>query len=187
MKKLNYFLFAGLIIMVMYTIFAIQNKISVPVRFTFGEPKVYFLPLIVLVGFVGGGIFCSIFILIYRLNLTKSRKFACNIQAYPVGGEDRAGGMNNANSHSSQPSSSPCIGNNSDIVQASISHSNNCMQTPVPDLEYGQGLAVSNHRIPSPDKEAEIPYSNADEFVTKQSRNILRKIKKIILGRYKKE
>ena len=67
MKKVNYFLFAGVVILVLYTFFAVQNRISVPVRLTFGEPKVYFLPLIVLSSFIGGAIFCSIFIFIYRI------------------------------------------------------------------------------------------------------------------------
>lgn len=67
MKIIKLFLLTGLFIGVVYTLFAIQNNISIPVRLTFGEPKVYFLPLIVLLSFIFGGISGSIFILFYQL------------------------------------------------------------------------------------------------------------------------
>jgi len=91
MKKVNYFLFAGVVILVLYTFFAVQNRISVPVRLTFGEPRVYFLPLIVLSGFIGGAIFCSIFIFIYRISLAKLQKSVCNIPTHKMEshGQDR--------------------------------------------------------------------------------------------------
>jgi len=82
MRKINYFVFAGVFILVLYTFFAIQNRIAIPVRLTFGEPGIYFLPLIVLSSFIGGAIFGSIFILIYRITLTKSGKSVCNISTY---------------------------------------------------------------------------------------------------------
>lgn len=185
MKKFSYFLFMGLIILLIYTLFAMQNRISIPLRLTFGEPKVYFLPLIVLSSFIAGTIFSSMFILIYRLNFPRGLQSACDIPAYPVGEEDRTPGINSANSHSAQPLPSSYNGNNSGLVESSISPGNNCQEIPLPNLEYGKGQAVSKHRISGYGKETKIPYSHSDKLVTEQPQNIIGRIKKIIRGSYK--
>ena len=185
MKKFSYFLFMGLIILLVYTLFAMQNRISIPLRITFSEPKIYFLPLIVLFSFIAGTIFSSIFILIYRWNFPRGPKSACDILAYPAREEGRPRGINSANSDSEQPLPSPYNGNNSGLVESSISPGNNCPETPLPDLEYGKGQAVSNPRISGYDKETEVPYSHSDKFVTEQPLNIIGRIRKIIRGSYK--
>lgn len=56
MKKIDIVLFLTLFIFVAWTFFAIQNKVLVPVRFLFNEPKLYFLHIIVLVSFVAGAV-----------------------------------------------------------------------------------------------------------------------------------
>ena len=185
MKKFSYFLFMGLIILLIYTLFTMQNRISIPLRLTFGEPKVYFLPLIVLSSFIVGTIFSSIFILIYRWNFPRGTKSACDIPAYPAGEKGRTRGINSANSHSAQPLPSPYNGNNSGLVESSVSPGNNCPETPVPNLEYRKGQAVSKHRISGYGKETEVPNSHSDRFVTEQPQNIIGKIRKIIRGSYK--
>ena len=79
MKKVNYLLFAGLTVMVIYTVFAVQNRVSVPVRLTFGDPAVYSLPIVVLVSFIGGAVFAGLLIAIYHLSLAKLAKSRISI------------------------------------------------------------------------------------------------------------
>jgi len=88
MKRINLFLSAGLIILVSYTLFAIQNRISVPVRLTFGEPKVYSLALIALFSFIGGAIFGCVFTLICRRALAKEQKPVSSHTGYSTSREE---------------------------------------------------------------------------------------------------
>ena len=79
MKKVNYLLFAGLAVMIIYTVFAVQNRVSVPVRPTFGDPAVYSLPIVVLISFIGGAVFAGILISFYHLSFAKLAKSRISI------------------------------------------------------------------------------------------------------------
>lgn len=65
MRRTNYFLLLGLIILVCFSIFTIQNRVFVPVRLTFDRPGLYFLPVVVMVSFISGIIIGVIFVLFY--------------------------------------------------------------------------------------------------------------------------
>ena len=83
MKKINILLFAGLMVLIAYVFFAVQNRISVPVRFNFNDPKVYSLPVVMICSFIGGVIYGCAFTLIYKWKLAKEKRSIHNIMDYP--------------------------------------------------------------------------------------------------------
>jgi len=104
MKKINYFLVSCLFIAVLATLFAVQNGISVPVRFTFNEPAVLFFPLIVTLSFVGGAVYSILATMVYGWAFAGREKYVNDEQTVKSGsareldvsgknsGEKRGGG-----------------------------------------------------------------------------------------------
>ena len=62
----------GILILVMYTFFYMQNRVFVPVRFTFNSPALFSLPLLVLFSFIGGLFFSAAVFLFHRVSFAKS-------------------------------------------------------------------------------------------------------------------
>lgn len=80
MRKINYLFFLSLFVLVIYTVFSMQNRISIPVRLTFDQPVSCFLPLIILISFISGILICSIYVLLCYIdnNIYKNKLAIAN-------------------------------------------------------------------------------------------------------------
>jgi len=76
MRKFNFFMFAGIAVALLFTFFAVQNRIYVPVRFTFNEARVFSFPLGVTISFAGGMIFGTAATMLYRWIFAGEKKYA---------------------------------------------------------------------------------------------------------------
>lgn len=65
MKKPGILIFFGLLAMLLYTAFSMQNRMLVPIRLTFDKPFSCFLPVVVLCSFIAGILFCAVFMVVY--------------------------------------------------------------------------------------------------------------------------
>lgn len=72
MRGIKKLLLWGMLILVMYTFFYMQNRVFVPVRFTFNYPVLFSLPLLMLFSFMGGLFFSAVLFLFYRVPFAKS-------------------------------------------------------------------------------------------------------------------
>ena len=67
MREIRHLLFWSLIGLVFYTLFSMQNRVFIPVRFTFNSPTLFSLPLLTLFSFIGGFLFSCVIFLFYQV------------------------------------------------------------------------------------------------------------------------
>jgi len=74
MKKSYFLIFFSLLAMVIYTAFSMQNRIIIPVRFTFDKPISCFLPVLVLCSFMAGILFYALCAVFYPKDAAKTKE-----------------------------------------------------------------------------------------------------------------